>query len=271
MTDLRLLVCDLDGTLLGADGTVSAATQAALLALRGDGVRVAIATGRVPRGIEKIVQQLELDGPQITMHGGLVIDIASGERIFSETLGPDDIDELLALTDEMDLPTLLCYPDGFRTNTLSQEVIDLFLPYNEPLPELVPDLRQFRDSAPHKVAMWTGDAGYEAAMSHATSRLDGRFTITSGDNRSLELLRPQVNKARAAASLAEWAGLSLAQVGAIGDGTNDIELLAAAGRSVAMRHARPEVRAAATQAIPAGLPDDAGSAIGLLFPRMADR
>lgn len=271
MTDLRMLVCDLDGTLLGADGIVSAATRAALLTLRGDGVRVAIATGRVPLGIEVIARQLELEGPQITMHGGLVIDLASGESLVSETLGPDDIDELLALTDDMHLPTLLCYPDGFRTNSLSQEVIDLFLPYNEPLPELVPDLRRFRDSAPHKVVVWTGDAGYEAAVSHVTSRLNGRFSITSGDNRSVELLRPHVNKARAAASLAEWAGLSLAQVGAIGDGTNDIELLAAAGRSVAMRHARPEVRAAATQTIPANLPDDAGSAIAMLFPRTADR
>jgi Cof subfamily protein (haloacid dehalogenase superfamily) len=269
MTDLRLLVCDLDGTLLEADGSVSSRTTAAIAALGAEGVRIAVATGRIPRGIDRLVRLLDLDGPQITMHGGLVIDLATREEIHSARLGAEEVDELLALAAEVDLPTLLCYPDGFRTNVLSQEVADLFLPYNEPLPELVPDLRRFRASGPHKVAIWTGEHGYEAAMAYATERLRGRYAITSGDNRSVELLPPQVNKARAAAVLAAWAGLALEQVAAIGDGTNDIELLAETGRSVAMRHARPEVRAVASSTIPDHLPDDVGSAIGILFPALS--
>jgi Cof subfamily protein (haloacid dehalogenase superfamily) len=268
-TTLRLLVCDLDGTLLEPDGSVSPRTHAALAALRADGVRVAIATGRIPRGIEAIVDDLELGGPQITMHGGLVVDLASGEEIYSATLSPDELDTLLAVATELALPTLLCYPAGFRTNVLTQEVIDLFVPYNEPLPELVSDLTQLRTSGPHKVAIWTGEAGYEGAMAYAADRLRGQFAITSGDNRSLELLPPGVNKARATVSLAAWMGVSREAIAAIGDGTNDIELLAAAGRSVAMRHARPEVRAAATTTIPQHLPDDAGSAISILFPALA--
>ena len=60
-------------------------------------------------------------------------------------------------------------------------------------------------------------------------------------------------------------GYSLEEVGAIGDGTNDIELLTAAHRSVAMRHARPEVREAADLVVPDGVPDDAASAIALLL------
>jgi hydroxymethylpyrimidine pyrophosphatase-like HAD family hydrolase len=177
-----------------------------------------------------------------------------------------EVDQLLGLTAELALPTLLCYPDGFRTNVLTQEVIDLFLPFNEPLPELVTDLAALRSSAPHKVAVWTGDQGYDAALRRATERVAGRWTITSGDNRSLEFLPHGVNKAHATEALARWLGLDLAEVAAIGDGTNDIELLAEVGKSIAMRHARPEVRAAATVSIPDHLPDDAASAIALLYP-----
>jgi Cof subfamily protein (haloacid dehalogenase superfamily) len=268
VTRLRLLVCDLDGTLLEADGTVSPETEAALEALRAGDVRVAIATGRVPLGVRSIVERLGLDGPQITMHGGLVIDLASGEEIYSATLCPEEVDELLALAAELALPTLLCYPDGFRTNDLSQDVIDLFVPFNEPEPELVSDLAALRGSGPHKIAIWTGDEGYEAAAAHAASRLQRRYSITSGDNRSVELLPAGVNKGRAAGALAAWMGIGLEQVAAIGDGTNDVELLASTGRSVAMRHARPEVRAAASVTIPDELPDDAASAIGLLYPTL---
>ena len=262
---LRLLVCDLDGTLLEADGSISERTRAAVQAAREAGIRVAVATGRVPVGIARVVRALDLDGPQITMHGALVIAPITGDTVFSVTLSPDEVDELLAVAAEIDMPALLCYPDGFRTNDLRQEVIDLFVPFNEPLPEEVKDLASLRASHPHKIAIWTGAKRYDAALETARERLADRYAITSGDNRSIELLARGVDKGRAAGELARWMGLSLDEVGAIGDGTNDIELLAAAHRSVAMRHARPEVRQAADLVVPDEMPDDAASAIGLLL------
>ena len=144
-------------------------------------------------------------------------------------------------------------------------MVDLFVPFNEPLPEVVEDLASLRASQPHKIAIWTGTEHYLRALGAAGKRLGDRYAITSGDNRSIELLPRGVDKGRAAGELARWLGYSLDDVGAIGDGTNDIELLAAAHRSVAMRHARPEVRAAADLVVPDGMPDDAASAIGLLF------
>ena len=265
-----LLICDVDGTLIGHDGEVSDRTEAALDTVRAAGVEVAIATGRVPRGIEALVRHLGVTGPQITMHGGLVIDLESQETVYSAVLEPEQVDELLAVAAELDLPALLCYPHGFRANRLPPEVVDMFVPYDEPLPILVADLGELRDSRPHKVAVWTGHDRYEEALTHARSRLGDRYAITSGDNRSLELLPPGVDKGRAAAELARWAGLPLERTVAIGDGTNDIELLAGVGRSIAMRHARPEVRAAASAVIPDELPDDAASAIALLFPDLLE-
>jgi Cof subfamily protein (haloacid dehalogenase superfamily) len=262
---LQLLVCDLDGTLLESDGSISARTRAAVAGVRAAGVRVALATGRVPSGIASVVRELDLEGPQITMHGALVTSPLNGETVFSAELEPDEVDELLALAGEIDLPVLLCYPDGFRTTEFRQEVVDLFVPYNEPLPEVVDDLTSLRASRPHKIAIWTGHEQYQRALDVARWRLGDRYTITSGDNRSIELLRRGVDKGLAARELAGWLGFSLDEVGAIGDGTNDIELLAVAHRSVAMRHARPEVRDAADLVVPDGMPDDAASAIALLF------
>ena len=258
-------MCDLDGTLLEPDGSISERTRSAVAAVRQAGIHVAVATGRVPIGIAKVVRALDLDGPQITMHGALVTAPTNGETVFSVTLGPEQVDELLAVASEIDLPVLLCYPDGFRTNDLRQEVIDLFVPFNEPLPELVEDLATLRASRPHKIAIWTGAERYQAALEIARARLGDRYSITSGDNRSIELLAPGVDKGRAAEALAQSMGFSLGAVGAIGDGTNDIELLSAAHRSVAMRHARPEVREAADLVVPDDVPDDAASAIALLL------
>src|SRR5690242_14705947 len=99
---LQLLVCDLDGTLLEPDGSISARTRSAVAAVRQAGIHVAVATGRVPIGIAKVVRALDLEGPQITMHGALVTAPTNGETVFSVTLGPDQVDELLQVASEID-------------------------------------------------------------------------------------------------------------------------------------------------------------------------
>jgi hypothetical protein len=266
--DFPLLVCDLDGTLLGPDGEVSSRTAVAIAGLRSAGVRTAVATGRIPQAISHLVRDLSLGGPQITMHGGLVMDLASGETVFSAVLGPSDVDAILSVADEIGDPVLLCYPDGFKTTELGKDVINLFVPFNEPIPEVVPDLTALRGSRPHKIAISTGADGYEAALALAGRRLGERYTITSGDNRSIEFLPAGVDKGTSAGELARWYGWTLDHVAAAGDGTNDIALLSAVGRSVAMRHARPEVRAAADMVIPDDQPDDLAVAIGLLYPQL---
>jgi Cof subfamily protein (haloacid dehalogenase superfamily) len=266
---IRLLVCDLDGTLVEPDGSVSGRTQAALAGVRGAGVRVAIATGRIPRGISRLVEELELRGPHITMHGALVVDLETGDQILSRTLDADGVEAAVAVGEALDLPTLLCYPDGFRTNRLGQDVIDLFVPFNEPVPEEVPDLQTLRETRPHKVAIWTGHDQYESALAVTRQRLGEEYAITSGDNRSIEILVRGVDKASATQALARWLDIDLDQVAAVGDGTNDIEMLRTVPHSVAMRHARPEVREAAGAALPDDRPDDLASAVELLLPELA--
>jgi Cof subfamily protein (haloacid dehalogenase superfamily) len=266
LDDFPLLICDLDGTLLGPDSDVSSRTASAIAGLHSAGVRTAVATGRIPQAISPLARYLGLEGPQITMHGGLVTDLVSDETVLSSVLGPSDVDAILSVADEIGDPVLLCYPDGFKTTELGKEIINLFVPFNEPIPEVVPDLTALRGSRPHKIAISTGADGYERALALATRRLGERYTITSGDNRSIEFLPAGVDKGTSAGELARWYGWTLDQVAAAGDGTNDIPMLSAVGRSVAMRHARPEVRAAADMVIPDDQPDDLAAAIGLLYP-----
>lgn len=208
---IRLLVTDVDGTLLDPDGLVMAGTASAIRLLHRRGVHVCLATGRIPRGIRQIVDELGLRGAHITMHGGLVVDPAGGDAVLSHTLEPEQVDAILAVADDLGQPALFCYPDGFKAGALTTYIAELFLPYNEPLPDLVPDPRGLRTSRPHKIAIWTGDRGYDEALIVARTRLGRGFAITSGDNRSLELLPAGIDKGRALVELAAFLGIRLAE------------------------------------------------------------
>ena len=61
----------------------------------------------------------------------------------------------------------------------------------------------------------------------------------------INILAPEVSKGRALEALASHLGVSLSEVAAIGDGTNDIPLFSLAGLAVAMDNAPDEVKAVA--------------------------
>jgi len=73
----------------------------------------------------------------------------------------------------------------------------------------------------------------------------------------LEFFAPAANKAVGAQTLANKLGIPAANALAFGDGNNDVELLAWAGRSVAMNHGRESARRAAKFISPAGPPESA--------------
>ena len=78
----KLLVVDIDGTLLDKKGAISAENKEALARAAGSGVRVSLSTGRVTRACSGIINQLSLDGYHIFFDGALVCNPESGEEIY---------------------------------------------------------------------------------------------------------------------------------------------------------------------------------------------
>lgn len=264
----RLLICDLDGTLLDPDHRLTPRTRATILALRRSGVEVVLASGRIPLAMESVCRELGLDAPQVTMHGAMVTSPLTGQTVAAYPLGPDDVGAHLAFAGETAVPAILCYPDGFRTDRITPEIAGAFVPYGEPLPEVVPDLGALASSEPYKTYLFTSAEGFRRILNAARRRFGSRYTITSGDGRGVELLSPRANKARAAETVAAALGVDMSEVAAVGDGVNDIEILREAGVSAAMGHAPQEVREAATFVVPDNRREGAAVAIARMFPAL---
>jgi Cof subfamily protein (haloacid dehalogenase superfamily) len=262
----KLLISDLDGTLLDPDHILRPRTRAMVRALREGGVEVVLASGRIPPAMESICRELELDGPQITSHGAMVVSPLSGEIVSRHPLGEEDVRAHLAFAEEVGTPAVLCYEDGFKVERMHPGIAAIFEPYDEPLPEVVPDLDALVSSEPLKVYLFTQTGQYAGVLAEARARFHGRNTVTSGDELGVEFLAPDANKETAAGELAAAMGLDMHDVAAIGDGPNDVALLRTAGISAAMAHASDEVRSAATFVVPGNRDEGAVLAMTRMFP-----
>lgn len=263
----KVLVCDVDGTLLDSAGRLSERTARAVTNLVTAGIEVVLASGRIMAGLRSLCARLELTGPQIAMHGALVATPA-GEIVSSLPLSAVDVLAHLEFADSLGVPAVLCYSDRLVANRMSPEVEAAFVPYDEPLPELRPDLESLAATGPLKTCLCLDGGRYREVLEAAERRFGDRYTATSANERELELVRREATKGTAARRVATALGVSLAQVGAIGDGPNDVELFRVAGVSAAVGNARPAIRSAASFVAPSNDRDGAAEAIARMFPSL---
>lgn len=240
----QLVACDLDGTLLRSDGTLSARNIAALHAVRAAGLQVVIVTGRPPRWVDDIADQLDLDGVAICANGALVYDLAT-RRVVAEHLLASEVAQRLVESLRASLPGvvfgyerasgLVLEPD-FRTRRWSptgatRQGADGMLA--TPVAKLLathPDC-EYADLLAAAVAA----AGSDAVVTNA------------GDDGMVEISAAGVTKAFGVEALCADLGISAGQVLAIGDMPNDVVLLRWAGHAVAVAGAHPDVVAVADE------------------------
>ena len=249
----RMLALDLDGTVLDPYGALTDGVRRAVTTAREHGLRVVLCTGRRYRTALPHAVDLGLDGPIVVHNGVLVKDIASGETREHRYLPAEIRPEILSIIREAGTP--LFYVDDVGDG------IDLFTereesahPYQrEYLAEAAIDNCQIVDDVGsverHDVVMITtmGDAKTLKKLRENTGRsLGERVKNHSIINKNfqgeiLEFLAPGVSKWAALESVARAEGIRRFEIAAVGDDTNDVEMLHNAGLGIAMGNA---VRAA---------------------------
>jgi hypothetical protein len=109
---VRLLLADVDGTLVTQEKILTEAARDAAAQLRGAGVALAITSGRPPRGMAMLVQPLELDTPIAGFNGGVLVspDLAVIE---THALDPDVARRAVKMILEAGLDAWLYTPDDW--------------------------------------------------------------------------------------------------------------------------------------------------------------
>ncbi len=239
----RLLALDVDGTLLDPTHTLSPRVAEAIRAASRHGVTVSLATGKLLASTQALLSELDLHCLHITCNGAALMDAATGQPVVAWPLEPAQVELALAAIRELapDMPIAWYTTDAITTDA-SPGLLDATLSaYHEPPLRHV--ARLDHSLAPPLKLLMTGDQARLLELRDALSaRIGSVVTVVRTTSDFVEVMAPGVDKGAALRALAMRLGVSREEIVAIGDGENDIPLLAAAGRGIAMGNAMPALR-----------------------------
>jgi len=246
---IRMIALDLDGTLLRNDKTVGPKTIDALRKAHAKGIEIVLASGRMTPAMEDAAKALDLDVCIVSYNGAAVCGRGSAgrKRLAHQPLKAEFARELYQYARERrhqvnfyhedmiiseDGPHLRPFIDLYRGRTGS--------PYR-----FVEALEEYMHHPPTKLLFVTAPETRHAIERDLRPLFESRVTIIRTDPEYLEFLDSKVDKGSGVIKLAEILGIPMSRVMAMGDGENDIPMLAAAGFPVAVANAGEKCRAVA--------------------------
>ena len=96
MNAIRLLIADVDGTLVTPDKRLTTRACSAVERLREAGIAFTITSGRPPRGMAMLIEPLRLEAPIAAFNGGLFVKPDLSTVIEQRTLSPAVAREVVA-------------------------------------------------------------------------------------------------------------------------------------------------------------------------------
>ncbi|HEY5071200.1 MAG TPA: Cof-type HAD-IIB family hydrolase [Caulobacteraceae bacterium] len=243
---IRLLLADVDGTLVTQEKVLTPATVAAAKDLRRAGIALAITSGRPPRGMGMLIEPLALDTPIAGFNGGVLVN-PSLTVIESHALDPAVAQTALDLILGQGLDAWVYTPDEWLirdgeaphvareawTVKFDAKVVKAFT--KEHLAQTVKIVGVSDDLA--KVV---------ACEAAARKTLGAGASAARSQPYYLDVTHPLANKGAVVTTLSRRLGIPVGAIATIGDMPNDMLMFAAGGFSIAMGNASDEVKAQAS-------------------------
>lgn len=248
---MRLIASDIDGTILGHDGKISTRTVEAFSAAAEAGIEIVFVTGRPPRWLDPIREQIGHTGTVICSNGAVTYDLAQEQVTESHVLGWDTVDQVRTIISglapepyfALESLTGLHVEDGFYGDRPSQFGAGI-------VPSaLTPDMA---DGGIVKMLAVLHSGNADEFMNLVTPSIGEIIAVTHSapELALLEMGPLGVNKAVTLSQYAAARGIEAADVVAFGDMPNDIEMLSWAGSGYAMASGHPDALAAAALQAP---------------------
>jgi Cof subfamily protein (haloacid dehalogenase superfamily) len=249
-TDIRLLVLDLDGTIVDESNCIRDSVTQAVDLIKRRGVAVAIATGRRYQSSLPAYDLIGSTLPLICYEGGLIRDRTTGFTHRHWPLEPQVVSKILDHTERLSLDGRLSVHFHIEDDLYVSNLNDAsrrFFEGSTVVPIVVSDLRPLLNRATTKVMVLSDDVEIITRLSIHLKNSDSRTRIKEYKSITLlEAFHRTVNKRLAVRCLAEEImALRPENVMAIGDDFTDIEMLEYAGIGVAMGNAPAAVKACA--------------------------
>jgi Cof subfamily protein (haloacid dehalogenase superfamily) len=242
---IRLVVSDVDGTLVTSDKALTDASIAAVHRLYDSGIRFAVTSGRPPRGMGMLIEPLALREPIGGFNGGLMVrpDLSVLEE---RTVPSELVAEVIAVLDGHCVD-VWCYVgndwlvhDPDRPHVAREAATVAFEP------TICATYEGLTENVVKVVGVSDDTAAIAAAEDAMHAAFGTRLAASTSQPYYLDVTHPEANKGSVVTYLATALGILPEEIATIGDGPNDVLMFEVAGCSIAMGNANDAVRRSAT-------------------------
>jgi len=240
----RLLVADIDGTLVTSSREITPRVLDAVRAAQRKRVRVCLATGRIWPSAEPYFRRLGADPPAILYNGGLVYDFRTDTVLRRVPLDYHQAKLVLELLREFPAVQPFLYVGDRVYTTKTSLDTERYRRKDSLTVEEVGDLAAILPPEPMKILIIGGRPDL-LAVRDRIARLPISINSVFSEDTFLEILPQGSSKGAALEFVAQHLGIPLSEIIAVGDNLNDLEMIRTAGLGVAMGNAPPELRAQA--------------------------
>jgi Cof subfamily protein (haloacid dehalogenase superfamily) len=255
---IRLLIADVDGTLVTHDKILTERARVAVANMRSAGIEFAITSGRPPRGMQMLIEPLALTTPIAAFNGGMFIksDLSVIEQ---RVLKAEVIEPAMETMRKYKLDTWIYRGTDWFVHERHGPHVDREEWTVKFPPTVVPSFQGLTND----VAKLVGVSDDLKAVCECETALQEQFaakvqckqsnalreTLVSAARSQpyyLDVTHPEANKGYVVTRLSEMLGIPVDQIATIGDMPNDISMFEKSGVSIAMGQASDEVKSAAT-------------------------
>lgn len=254
--EYKMVVTDMDYTLLNKEKKVSDRNREALKRAADKGVHLVVATGRIYTSARLYARLLGMNSPIIASNGAIIREASLNSQentertIFKNALNEKVIREMIRLSHKYGL-----YCHFFTENTIySEKLVNVSLRYTEwnkymgeedqVKIKIVDDAEKILEDAKSEVLKAVvADEDEEKIQKLRDSIMEtGIVSVSQSMRHNLEVMNKGVTKGNAVRILAEMYGINREEIIAIGDNENDISMIEYAGLGIAMGNAEESLK-----------------------------
>ncbi|MEP6946104.1 MAG: Cof-type HAD-IIB family hydrolase [Acidobacteriota bacterium] len=242
---IRLLIADVDGTLVTQDKVLTPRAIKAVHDLHNAGIAFVVTSGRPPRGMTMLIEPLALTTPIPGFNGGMYVH--PDTTIIEQHVLPADVTVRVIKAIDAHGLTVWIYrgKDWFIKKKGSPHVAREEFTVKFP-PTIVPNFDQVMDD----VVKIVGVSDDLDAVAHCESDVQNTFGQQVSAARSqpyyLDVTNPSANKGAVVTWMSDFMHIPADQIATMGDQPNDVLMFAKSGLSIAVANASREVQQAAT-------------------------
>jgi Cof subfamily protein (haloacid dehalogenase superfamily) len=236
----RLIVSDIDGTLVNSSRQISERTKLAIHKFQSLGGVFAIATGRIEESAKSYYDELRLDSPAILYNGAKIVELANNKCLMENILEEEHFVQAVKLLSELDCSAIV-YSTGKAYVRQMNDTIRTYMEKDSIQCIQVDDFMSDIEGKPNKILIIGNNSIFEKFLGAFEAICSVKPNTVKSEAEYLEILPRNTSKGEALKSLAELLNIPMEQIAAAGDNMNDYEMLKEAGLGIAVSNAVPKL------------------------------